>query len=110
MGEKPPPPRPGGPADRCPGTPSGGKVLIANRSISEGALGVMSRGSTIKNADDHLCTESFDGAMARQRIFMNRHPKYQWFVALSNCDVTQYIDHFTKSFGKPYYGKSSKTR
>jgi hypothetical protein len=160
--EKPPPPRPGGPADRppfafvsreamkavhaknahrggivrggehphadrrCrslgvlgsstdptpkpPSTPSGGKVLAASRATSEGALGVMSSGSKIRNADDHICTESFDAAMARGRIFMNRNPKYNWYVPLSNSDVSQYVDHFTKAFGLPYYGKSSKTR
>lgn len=89
---------------------SGTKLLEANRSISEGALGVMSTGSKIKNADDHICTESFDKAMARGRIFSNRHPKYNWYVPLSNSDVATYIDHYTKCFGKPYYGKSSQTR
>jgi hypothetical protein len=161
--EKPPPPRPGGPAERAPfafisreamqkvmadraekgggivrggthcgadrransvgamgsatdptakppTTATGSRVLAANRSISEGALGVMSRGSTIKNADDHICTESFDAAMARQRIFMNRQPQYKWYVPLGNCDVTKFGDHFTKAFGLPYYGKAARMR
>lgn len=160
--EKPPPPRPGGPADRppyafvsreaikavheksaakggivrggghCgadrrskslgvigsetdptpkqPTSPSGSKVLAANRSISEGNLGVMSRGSTIKNPDDHICTESFDAAMARHRIFMNRNHKYNWYVPLSNSDVAEYVDNFTKSFGLPYFGKAARIR
>jgi len=161
--EKPPPPRPGGPADRPPysfisreamkavmakraeagntivrggshvgadrrarsvgvigsatdptpkqpTTPSGSKVLGAARSISEGNLGRFSGGSKIKNPDDHICTESFDGAMARQRIFANRHPKYLWYVPLGNSDVTSYVDAYTKAFGKQYYYKSSRTR
>lgn len=98
------------PTAKAPTAASGTKVLAANRSISEGALGVMTAGSKIKSADDHICTESFDAAMARGRIFANRHPQYKWFVPLSNSDVSSYIDHFTKSFGKPYYGKSSQTR
>jgi len=89
---------------------SGTKVLAANRSISEGCLGVMSRGSTIKNADDHICTDSFDSAMKRGRIFANRHPQYKWYVPLGNSDVSQYVDNYTKCFGKPFYGKSSQSR
>jgi len=161
--DKPPPPRPGGPADRAPyafisreamakahakmsergggivrgnshcgaerraasmgligsasdptekpvATASGGKLLAASRAVSEGNLGVMTQGSKIKCADDHICTASFDAAMERQRIFMNRHPQYKWFVPLTNSDVAQYIDHYTKCFGKPYYGKSGRTR
>lgn len=98
------------PTPKMPMTPSGSKLLAASRSISEGNLGIMSTGSKIKNPDDHICSESFDAAMARHRIFMNRNPKYPWFVPLSNSDVAEYIDHYTKCFGKPYYGKSGRTR
>lgn len=90
--------------------PSGTKVLAACKSISEGNLGVMSRGSTVKNADDHICTESFEAAMARGRIFANRHPHYKWYVPLSNSDVNKYVDNFTKCFGKPYFAKGTKIR
>jgi hypothetical protein len=98
------------PTSKVPDTPSGAKVTAACRSISEGNLGVMSSGSTIKNADDHICTESFDAAMARHRIFMNRQPQYKWYVPLTNSDVAEYVDNYTKCFGKQYYAKSSQTR
>lgn len=96
------------PTPKAPTTPSGSRLLAANKSISEGQLGVMTTGSKIHNPDDHLCTESFDGAMARQRIFRNRHPKNQWYTPLGSTDATHYVDHFTKCFGLPFYGKSSQ--
>jgi len=96
------------PTDKAPSTPSGGRVLAASRAISEGTLHKFSKPQMV--ADDHLCTESFDDALARQRIFMNRQPQYKWYVPLTQNPITTYVDHFTKSFGKPYFGKSAKTR
>lgn len=89
---------------------SGTKVLAASRSVCEGSLGAMSGGSKMGNADDHICTEKFDAAMARGRIFANRHPKYQWYVPLGNSDVSAYVDNYTKAIGKPFYGKSNQIR
>jgi hypothetical protein len=87
---------------------SGTKVIAAQRAISEGRLGVMATGSKIQNPDDHICTESFDAAMARHRIFMSRNPKYKWYVPLGNSDVSAYVDNYTKCFGLQYYSKSAQ--
>jgi len=86
----------------------GARLLEAQRAISEGQLGIMTSGSKIKNPDDHICSESFEKAMARHRIFMSRNPKYKWYVPLGNSDVSKYVDDFTKAMGLPFYGKSSQ--
>lgn len=89
--------------------PGSSPLGTAGRSASMPALGRGSAPSTSgSEPEDKSTAKSFEKAMERHRIFMNRNPKYSWYVPTSNSDVSLFVDNYTKSFGMPFYGKQSQ--
>jgi len=89
--------------------PGSSSLSAAGRSASTPALSSRSTGKAGGAGAEDLTSSNpgLEEAMNRQRIFMNRNPKYSWYVPLGNCDVSAFVDNYTKAFGLPYYGRAN---